>query len=99
MVDPRIVERLWYGDDPAARAARAALWPAERLFGAAVGLRDLLYDAGWLRTEPTAIPAISVGNLSVGGTGTRYQPLRSAGGRISTQPCGLISSLPEYGTV
>jgi len=69
VVDPRIVERLWYGDDPAARAARAALWPAERLFGAAVGLRDLLYDAGWLRTEPTAIPAISVGNLSVGGTG------------------------------
>ena len=69
MLDPRLIERLWYGEDAAAQLARAALWPAERLFGAAVGLRDLLYDAGWLRSENTAIPAVSIGNLSVGGTG------------------------------
>jgi tetraacyldisaccharide 4'-kinase len=69
MVDPRAVDRLWYGDDAWARAARAALWPAERAFGLAVGVRGLMYDAGVLRGSRTAIPAVSVGNLSVGGTG------------------------------
>src|SRR5207248_2497521 len=43
--------------------------PAERIFGGVVGARDILYDAGWLPAEDTAIPAVSVGNLTVGGTG------------------------------
>ena len=51
------------------RAARALLTPAERLFGGVVGARDMLYDAGWLPSHETPIPAISIGNLTVGGTG------------------------------
>lgn len=63
------LERLWYGDDAAARAGRAALAPLSWLYRAVSGARNALYDAGLLRTNDTPIPAISVGNLTVGGTG------------------------------
>jgi len=72
--DPRrwgeaFVERIWYGSDRVASAIRTVLMPAERVFGSLVGARDILYDAGWLPARPTAIPAVSIGNLTVGGTG------------------------------
>jgi tetraacyldisaccharide 4'-kinase len=63
------MERVWYGTDSLARAARVALAPAERLFAGASGLRTLLYDAGWIHGAPPPIPIVSVGNLTVGGTG------------------------------
>lgn len=69
MVDRRFIDRLWYGSDALASAARLALAPAERVFGGIVGARDILYDAGWLPAHETTIPAVSVGNLTVGGTG------------------------------
>jgi tetraacyldisaccharide 4'-kinase len=64
-----LVDRIWFGNDALATISRAVLMPAERLFGGIVGARDVLYDAGWLATRPTALPAVSVGNLTVGGTG------------------------------
>jgi len=64
-----LVDRVWYGGDRIASAARMILTPAERLFGGVVGARDILYDAGWLPSYETPIPAVSVGNLTVGGTG------------------------------
>ena len=69
MPDRGFVERLWYGDDAIASLARSVLTPVERLFGGIVGARDILYDAGWLPASETTIPAVSVGNLTVGGTG------------------------------
>src|SRR3954471_12981055 len=63
------MERIWFGDDRLARAARLALAPAERLFAGISGLRSLLYDAGWAKSHAASIPVISIGNLSVGGTG------------------------------
>src|SRR5690242_19516935 len=63
------LERVWYGDSIAARLGRAALWPAEQAFAAAARLRGTMYDRGLLETCEPAIPALSVGNLSVGGTG------------------------------
>lgn len=65
----RFVERVWFGDDRVAALTRAMLVPVERLFGGVVGARDVLYEAGWLATRSVAIPAVSVGNLTVGGTG------------------------------
>ncbi len=47
----------------------ALLWPAERAYGAGVGLRNLAYDRGWRRTHPAPLPVVSVGNLGVGGAG------------------------------
>lgn len=63
------VERVWYGDDVVASISRAILVPAERVFRGVVGARDILYDAGWLPTHDTSIPALSIGNLTVGGSG------------------------------
>ena len=69
-VDDRgLAERVWYGGDALASSVRTALIPAERIFGGLVGARDILYDAGWLPALETPIPAVSVGNLTVGGTG------------------------------
>lgn len=53
----------------AARFARAALLPLEAGYGAVVLARSALYDRGVLLSHSSRIPTISVGNLTVGGTG------------------------------
>ncbi|GLC27195.1 tetraacyldisaccharide 4'-kinase [Roseisolibacter agri] len=65
----RLAERVWYGDDVAAGVARAALAPLSMLFRAGVATRGALYDRGLSATHALPLPAISVGNLTVGGTG------------------------------
>ncbi len=58
---------IWEGDTIAARIARRALAPAEWLFAQAVARRNQGFD----RAVPSApvLAALSVGNLTVGGTG------------------------------
>jgi tetraacyldisaccharide 4'-kinase len=48
---------------------RSLLLPIAWLYGAVVWLRNFCYDAGLLRTIRAGVPVISVGNISVGGTG------------------------------
>lgn len=50
-------------------ALRLALWPASLLYGIYVRLRALFYTAGWLKPKRLKGAVISVGNLTVGGTG------------------------------
>ncbi len=50
-------------------SARAALAPLSLLYASVARLRNVAYDRGWLKVERSAIPVISVGNLTVGGTG------------------------------
>lgn len=64
-----LVERVWWGEDRGARVARGVLLPLSLAFEAAVRVRGALYDVGALPSRPLALPAVSVGNLSVGGTG------------------------------
>ena len=64
-----LVERIWFGSDALARLARATLRPTEVVYRAVVGVRDALYDAGVLTTHEPVLPTVSVGNLTVGGTG------------------------------
>jgi len=48
---------------------RVLLLPVALLYGLVVGLRNLLYRIGVLRSVHFDLPVISVGNLSVGGAG------------------------------
>jgi tetraacyldisaccharide 4'-kinase len=63
------IDRLWYDDGVAARAMRALLAPASWAYAGATTVRGALYDRGLLRVHQPVIPALSLGNLSVGGTG------------------------------
>ncbi len=48
---------------------RILLLPFSLLYGLGVWIRDLLYERGILNSVSFSLPVISVGNLSVGGTG------------------------------
>src|SRR5213083_2619343 len=64
-----LVERVWYGDDAAARGARSLLWPLSQAYRIAMSIRSTLYDSGALSSETSELPTVSIGNLTVGGTG------------------------------
>jgi tetraacyldisaccharide 4'-kinase len=63
------IERIWYEGGLAAGLARAALAPASWGFAGVTAIRNALYDHGILRSHVPALPVLSLGNLSVGGTG------------------------------
>jgi tetraacyldisaccharide 4'-kinase len=65
----RLVRDVWHGRSLAAQLARALLLPLSLLYGAVARARAAAYRARWLRTRALPLPAIAVGNLSVGGTG------------------------------
>ena len=54
---------------PSHLLARFALWPASVLYGRLARWRVEAYRRGWLRSARLPVPVISVGNLTVGGTG------------------------------
>jgi len=89
-------ERIWFGNDTLASTARAALWPFARVFGAAAAARGALYDAGVLATGASAIPCVSVGNLTVGGTGKTPFAAWLAGRLRSHVPAAVV--LRGYGS-
>lgn len=61
----RWLEEAWRHDGLAA----AALTPLSWAFGAVTALRNAGYDRGLLARRALGLPAVSVGNLTVGGTG------------------------------
>ncbi len=54
---------------PAARLLRCCLRVASVPYGLAIRLRNLAFDHGWKKSTQASLPVISIGNLSVGGTG------------------------------
>ena len=54
---------------PAASLARIGLAALEPLYRAAVSLRNASYNRGWRKAAVLQRPVISIGNLTVGGTG------------------------------
>jgi len=51
------------------RAATVALAPLSSIYGVAMKARHALYERGLLRVHEVGAPVISVGNITVGGTG------------------------------
>src|SRR4030088_659319 len=76
------------------RRLRILLWPAPQLYGVGVSIRTRLYAHGWLKQKRLKASVISVGNLSVGGTGKTpfviwlAEKLLAQGQRVSTPPRG-----------
>lgn len=67
-------EWIWERNGTSSRLARAALWPASALFASIVARRNAHFDSAVQNPDsrivrPTLLPAVSVGNLTVGGTG------------------------------
>jgi tetraacyldisaccharide 4'-kinase len=75
-----LAEHAWAGASPSARVLRAGLVPAAVAYGAVVGLRNRLYDGGWLAVARVPARVVSVGNIAVGGTGKTPAALWAAEG-------------------
>jgi tetraacyldisaccharide 4'-kinase len=61
--------RVWARQDLLANAAWVLALPLSFAYAAAVGLRSCLYRRTWLPTKTLPGAVVSVGNLTVGGTG------------------------------
>jgi len=86
----------------AAGLIRAALAPLTPFYRVPVALRNLAYHHNWLKTHKVAVPVLSIGNFTTGGTGKT--PLVAWVARILLdleQPVGILSrgyrSLDESG--
>ncbi|MGH7462470.1 MAG: tetraacyldisaccharide 4'-kinase, partial [Longimicrobiales bacterium] len=73
-------ERLW--SSPALNPGVLLLQPLAAAFGAVVRARRAAYERGWIAAVRSDIPVISIGNLTVGGSGktpfTRWMSVRLA---------------------
>lgn len=63
------IESVWYDRTTAARALRALLLPFSWLYGSIASIRNAVYDRRVLRVHDARVPVVSVGNVTVGGTG------------------------------
>ncbi|MEC9048625.1 MAG: tetraacyldisaccharide 4'-kinase [Planctomycetota bacterium] len=55
--------------NPLPQTLRQALWPLAALYGGVAAARNALFALGWRRVHALDVPVVSVGNLTVGGTG------------------------------
>ncbi len=63
------IERVWSDSGRGALGLRALLSPLGWMYGFASRVRNRAYDRGWLEVHTSKLPVLSVGNLTVGGTG------------------------------
>ncbi len=104
-------ERRWRdlilgdGTGPTVAVQRTALWALSQLYGGVIGVYRAAYDSGLLRTVTAACKVVSVGNLTVGGTGksttVRWLArwLRDRGVRVAVLSYGYRAGSEEAVTV
>jgi tetraacyldisaccharide 4'-kinase len=63
------IRRVWDHKDLLGRLLWLLVLPFSLLYWLAVRILDLLYSLGWMRTRSLPRAVVSVGNLTVGGTG------------------------------
>lgn len=63
------VRRVWERRGVGGTLLGWLLWPVSLAYAAALQLRNAFFARGWLKSVKLPRPAISVGNLTVGGTG------------------------------
>ena len=68
-VATRVRESVWPRRGLSGWMGGLALRPVASVFGVGVGARNLAYRVGILRARHAPLPVISIGNLTVGGTG------------------------------
>jgi tetraacyldisaccharide 4'-kinase len=54
---------------PVAALTRAGLWWVRIPYAVGVGARNRLFDQGWKKSAKAGVPVVSIGNLTLGGTG------------------------------
>ncbi|MDQ7053756.1 MAG: tetraacyldisaccharide 4'-kinase [candidate division KSB1 bacterium] len=85
------------------KLVQAVLWPLSLLYGLGIALRNAAYDRGWLENHAVEALVISVGNISVGGTGKTpvtlflSQELTRAGVRVGILSRGYGRRTPRHG--
>ena len=55
--------------NPLPQTLRQALWPLAVLYGTVAAARNALFTLGWKKVQKLDVPVVSIGNLTVGGTG------------------------------
>jgi tetraacyldisaccharide 4'-kinase len=65
----RLIRWVWTSRSAGARIGRLGLLPLAGLWRAGTGLRNLAFDRGWIEARSLPVPAVGVGNLTVGGSG------------------------------
>jgi tetraacyldisaccharide 4'-kinase len=65
----RLIRWLWTSRRIDARLARLALLPFAGVWRAGMAARNLAFDRGWSTVRELPLPAVGVGNLTVGGSG------------------------------
>ncbi|MGH7853877.1 MAG: tetraacyldisaccharide 4'-kinase, partial [Candidatus Binatia bacterium] len=64
-----LARKVWERKGVRGKCLWVILLPLSLLYGLGVELRNLLFRLGWLRSVCLPRPVISIGNLTVGGTG------------------------------
>ena len=75
----RAVEAAWTGTSARDRLVAGLLAPLAAGYRGAITVRNALYDHAWLRAERVPATVVSVGNLTVGGSGKTPAALWLAG--------------------